>query len=234
MFSKTDHYDFNSIFNNPQEMLPSIPGEYPESSRFRFHGMYTVIDNEWVIPLAEWIKGIIRIGRWEVKEVMAGRGWLARALSQEELYIEASDDGSDYNHRKIILEYEEEILNAVYDVAKEDAISVAQRIKMDKMKDEKKRSIVIVAYPSEMDKAAFEFVRLLPKDTLVIYIGDDLFQNTADENFRDAISWIHEDDTHPDKEKLKGFPLDADIEGVGNDETKEDTVKVVIRLGTPK
>lgn len=234
LFSKTDHYDFNSIFNNPTEMLPAIPDGYPECSRFRFHGMYTVIDNEWVIPLAKWIKGITGGGQWEVIEVMAGRGWLARALSQKGLHIEASDNGSDYEHRDRTLGYDEEVVNAVYDVEEEEALSVAQRIKRGKMEGEEKRFIVIVSYPSEKDYAALEFVKELPKDTLIIYIGDELFQNTASEEFKDAISWIHEEDTHPDKEKLEGFPLGADVDGVGNDKSAENTQKAVIRLGTPR
>ncbi|WP_282022697.1 hypothetical protein [Priestia flexa] len=236
MFNRTDHYDFQLIFNSPHNTLQNVPHEYinKEHSRFRYHGMYALIENDWVIPLASWIKNLMKSGDWECKEIMAGRGWLARALSDQDVEIEASDSGQDHAHRTHELEYPDIITDAVYEVDKKSAIEVSKEIISEKQENPQKRFVIIICYPPEEGRDATDFVNNLPEDTLIIYIGDDEFINTADESFRDAIIWLHENPNHSESYLLKGFPLKIDVEGVGSDETDEDTVMASILLGTPK
>ncbi|MCM3671655.1 hypothetical protein M3181_22115 [Mesobacillus maritimus] len=175
-FSKTDSYIFEKIIKNPYDDFPSIPdtNEVREFSRYRYHGMYAIIDYEWVEPLAEWIKKTITNGDWGCYEIMAGRGWLARALDENGVPVDASDDGSDYHHR-IDLGYPSNITAAVYDVEEKDAESIAKEINQFKQINPNLRFIVIICYPSEMTNDCFDFVTLIPKDTLIVYIGDDEF-----------------------------------------------------------
>ncbi|MGG2014036.1 hypothetical protein [Bacillus sp. S10(2024)] len=235
-FSKTDHYNFKDIFNNPYYYLPDIPddGGIWEYSRYRYHGMYAVIDNEWVKPLAKWIKNAMNSGDWECIEVMAGRGWLARALNEQGVEVRASDSGEDYLHRMNTLEYPSRMIDAVYDIEKKSAEEVVQNINLIKEEEPGKRFIVIICYPPDSNEDATKFVRQLPKDTLIVYIGDEEFENTANEDFDKAIIWLSTNEQHPESYRLDGFPLDAHVEGVGGDEKEENTVNASLLLGIPK
>lgn len=234
-FSKTESYDFEKIFKDPYNNLCDIPDneDVEEFSRYRYHAMYAVIDYEWVEPLAEWIKRTIAVGEWGCLEIMAGRGWLARALREKGVSVDASDNGSDYQHR-IDLGYPSNITAAVYDVEDKDAESINEEINGFKQDNPQLRFIVLICYPSDMDNDCFDFVTSIPKDSLIVYIGDDEFINTGTEDFGKAVTWLHNNKNHPEAFRLQGFPLDAHIEGVGNDKKEENTETVSILLGVPK
>jgi hypothetical protein len=95
-----------------------------------------------------------------------------------------------------------------------------------------KRFITIICYPSD-NEAAYEFVKKLPKDALVIYMGDEDFENTASLDFKNAVTWLDEpqNKNHPDAFRLENFPYSAEIEGVGSDDKEEKTVPGIIKLG---
>lgn len=232
----TEHYQFRKIFNDPYVNLPKKVEEDVKSweiSRFRYHGMYTVIENEWVTPLANWIKSTLNDPKIndECYEVMSGRGWLAKALELNGVEIKATDDGSDYLHRKDKLDYEPIITEAVYEVELMSANKVADFI-TQVSNEENQRFITIICYPPDNEDAV-KFVKRLPKDTIVIYIGDEEFENTASISFKCAITWLDEpqNKNHPDAYRTKDFPVDTEIEGVGSDEKEEKTVTGVIKLG---
>lgn len=52
------------------------------------YGMWVIVDRTWTADLARWI------GDRKVLEVMAGVGWLAQALSEQGINIDATDDFS--------------------------------------------------------------------------------------------------------------------------------------------
>lgn len=60
------------------------------------------------------------------------------------------------------------------------------------------------------------------------------FENTATEEFGEAVIWLHNNRNHPEAIRLEGFPLDAHIEGVGGHRNEENTETVSILLGVPK
>jgi hypothetical protein len=229
----TEHYDFKQIFENPKK-IPEKEEEDKETwefSRFRYHGMYALIDNEWVEPLAAWINKTLQTGIDSCYEVMAGRGWLAKALELQGVEIIATDDGSDYFHRTRDLQYEVIITDAVYDVDKMSANEVAEFLCVVHQ-EEDRRFIIIICYPPE-NNTAFEFITKLPKGTLIIYIGDGDFENTASIEFKNAVTWLDEPQNanHPDAFRLKDFPNFDDVQGVGNDNNEEKTIDGVIKLG---
>lgn len=53
--------------------------------------MWAIVHRQWVWQLADWL------GARKVLEVMAGRGWLAKALSDEGIQVTASDSKAYYN-----------------------------------------------------------------------------------------------------------------------------------------
>jgi hypothetical protein len=129
----TEHYQFSDIYDDPYSNLPLKEEEDEETwefSRFRYHGMYAVIESIWVEPLAEWLKSTLEdtFINEECYEVMSGRGWLANALDLNGIEIKATDDDSDYWHRKDTLNYEPIITDAVYDVDLMSAGTVADYI----------------------------------------------------------------------------------------------------------
>ncbi|MEX3745959.1 hypothetical protein [Lysinibacillus xylanilyticus] len=230
----TDHYDFKDIFSDPHRNLPGKEDEDQDTmefSRFWYHGMYTIIDSEWVIPLAEWLKKILTSNVESCVEIMSGRGWLAKALELQEVDIIATDDGSDYLHRRNELQYPPLITEAVYSVERMAANEVANFISKVNQ-EESKRFLILICYPPD-NLVAFEFVRKLPKGTLIIYIGDEKFELTACRNFADAITWLDEPQhsNHPEAFLLNDFPHFKTIEGIGNDGREENTVVAAIKLG---
>jgi len=232
-WSITEHYQFDEIFEAPHANLPETDENHQdcsEFSRFRYHGMYTVIENEWVEPLAKWINESLNSGVDYCIEVMSGRGWLAKALENNRVEIMATDDGSDYLHRSRELEYSVLITDAVYPVEKKSTDEVAKYITKIRQ-EEDKQCLVIISYPPD-DNVAFDFVNKLPDGTLIIYIGDEDFELTASEEFGKAINWLNNNQhvNLPKSFQITNFPF-LTVEGVGNDATVENTVIGSIMLG---
>jgi len=77
-------------------------------------GLWIVIDKHWTGRLADWI------GKRKCLEIMAGGGWLAKALNEHNVNIIATDDYSwdNSNHNNMI---------RVYPVAKMSAINAVRQ-----------------------------------------------------------------------------------------------------------
>lgn len=75
-------------------------------------GMWAIVDRIWTRQLADWIAGR------RVLEIMAGAGWLARALADYSVSITATDSGDwDERHDKMRRVYPVEKLSAVDAIA---------------------------------------------------------------------------------------------------------------------
>lgn len=229
MFPITEHYQFREIFENPQLNLPEVEDEYLDldDNKFWYHGMHALIDNDWVIPLSDWLK--LKINDSVISgcyEVMAGRGWLAKALDMAGVEIEASDSGCNYEER-LTLDLPTIITEAVYYVENQMAGTMANQIKEYINNDPTSRFAVIICYPPDTSDA-YDFVTHLPKNTFIIYIGDEEFHFTADENFKESITWLHQHPTHTDYSQLNDFPYQNSVQGV---HANKDLVDAVIWLG---
>lgn len=126
-------------------------------------GMFAFVSQDWTKPLAKWI------GTRKCLEVMAGAGWLAKALKDEGVDIIASDNHTWGRKQEWVL---------VTDVIEEDAtISVTNHGEF--------RDILIMSWPY-MDDHAYMAAKQMyiqnPK-ALILYIGETEGGCTANEKF---------------------------------------------------
>jgi len=127
------------------------------------HGMWAIVDLCWTYRLAEWI------GSRKVLEIMAGRGWLAKALSIHGVDIVATDNNTwEERHSKS---------KDVFSVVPISALEAVQN---------NNRDILIVSWPpyGEMDvcTACDEWNSEKP----IVYIGEGDGGCNAPERF-----WQH-------------------------------------------
>ena len=85
---------------NEYKVLDLIPDKMPRECngivldqsktriKYQDSGMYGFVSWKWVNPFVEWL------GDRKVLEVMAGRGWLSKALRDKEVDVIATDDYS--------------------------------------------------------------------------------------------------------------------------------------------
>jgi hypothetical protein len=153
-FLKGGEWDFN-IDRDMQE--------FREKEAWTKAGMYAFVCWIWVEPLAEWLRGK------RVLEIMAGAGWLARALREKGIDVVATDDHSWPRKHEWTLQTEVEEL---------DALKAIQ-----KYADQ--TDILVMSWPY-MDPTAFlslqAWAKLKP-GALAIYIGEGDGGCTADEEF---------------------------------------------------
>jgi len=128
-------------------------------------GMWGIVDLQWTKKLSEFI------GDRTCLEVMAGAGWLAKALSIHGVDIHATDNYK--NHQKTRFK-------TVYDVEKMDAVKAAKKYH--------NKEILIMSWPPYRDSIAFNTLRAWhnnksPSHQTVIYIGEGWDGCTADDKF---------------------------------------------------
>ena len=115
-------------------------------------GLWTVIDQIWPKILADWI------GSRSVLEIMAGAGWLAKALAENGVNITATDDyswnGSDGQHKQI---------RYVHPVKKLHALEAIATIEAD---------ILLCSWPPYGDGTICAACRLWRPEKPIIYIGE--------------------------------------------------------------
>lgn len=143
--------------------FPDVVQAYRERETWTTRGMYAFVCWQWVDPLAEWI------GQRKVLEVMAGAGWLARALSEKGVNIIATDDHSWAGKWNMIFQY---------DVEKRDALTAIEQYGST-------CDIIIISWPY-MDPNAFEAIRKyyeVNPEGLIVYIGEQEGGCTANEEF---------------------------------------------------
>ena len=112
-------------------------------------GMWAIVDKIWTKKLADWINNHLCL------EVMAGAGWLAKALTEYGVNIIATDNGTwDKRHSKMQIVYPIEKLSAIASVRKYSD-----------------RDILIVSWPPYGDMAICRFCKKWTGKP-IIYIGE--------------------------------------------------------------
>lgn len=125
-------------------------------------GMWALVYRSWVRVLAEWI------GDRQVLEVMAGRGWLAKALTEEDVSVVATDDGSyDKRHSKC---------GPVYTVLPLDALSAIAQFGDD-------ADMLVISWPPYGDEAATDALKVWGAGRPVVYIGEGEDMACAPDSF---------------------------------------------------
>jgi hypothetical protein len=132
-------------------------------------GTFIIVDQIWTRKLAQWI------GKRKVLEIMAGKGWLAKALSEQGVDIIATDNGSWF-HRKN--SHHHSTFPDVFLVEKLNALSAIKRYGGE-------RDLLLVSWPY-MDKDIFYAAKLW--DSIsggggIIYIGEGKGGCTACDEF---------------------------------------------------
>jgi hypothetical protein len=123
-------------------------------------GMWAIVDKIWTKKLAKWIGGRTCL------EVMAGAGWLAKALSEYGIDIIATDNGAwDARHSKMVIVHPIEKLNGIE----------ATHKYCD-------RDILIISWPPYGDMDICHICEQW-MDKLIIYIGEDDGGCNAPEEF---------------------------------------------------
>lgn len=125
------------------------------------YGMWALVDLQWTKKLANWIDKRI------VLEVMAGRGWLAKALHHHGVNVIATDNYDwEEKHEKGKM---------VFDIERLDAL--------DAVKQYPNADILIVSWPpyehSHINKVCAEWGKTRP----IVYIGEGYGGCTADNEF---------------------------------------------------
>lgn len=149
---------------------PRSPALYdPENNHHKLRdnwinrGMFAFVSWKWVNPFSEWI------GKRKVLEVMAGAGWLAKALREKGIDIIATDDHSWSKLQK---------WGDVTEVKELKALEAIEKYG-------RKVDIMIMSWPY-MDKNAYKAIKKLHEvnpQALVVYIGEGNGGCTADSNF---------------------------------------------------
>ena len=139
--------------------------------RVREMGMYALVDKEWTADLAKWI------GERKCLEIQAGIGWLAKALSEHGVKIEATDDFSWGFMKKV---------PPVFPVKKMDRLDAIKNIDAE---------ILIISWPHFDDAGLVDVCQAWGKERYVIYIGEDCGGCCAPEEF---FEWFNADEEAPD------------------------------------
>jgi hypothetical protein len=125
--------------------------------------MWAIVSQEWTTQLAEWI------GERKVLEIMAGAGWLAKALSDCGVNIVATDSGDwDERHDKMM---------RLYPIKKHDAANAVRLFDAD---------ILICSWPPYGSDAICDAATVWGTERPIIYIGEGDGGCNAPEEF-----WEH-------------------------------------------
>lgn len=125
-------------------------------------GMWAIVDRIWTKELATWI------GKKKVLEIMAGAGWLAKALSDCGVEIIATDDFSWVGQQH------QAPLAAIYPVKQMDAIQAVREIKAD---------ILLISWPPYTCSTINRVCEIWGSQNPIIYIGEDDGGCNAPEEF---------------------------------------------------
>ena len=112
-----------------------------------YHGMWALVDQAWTGALAKWI------GNRKVLEVMAGAGWLARALHDHGVNIHATDNHSRHADTDMHL----------FPVEQQDAVEAARSSEAD---------ILLVTWPDHGDQTLVEVCQAWGSDRPILYLGE--------------------------------------------------------------
>lgn len=122
---------------------------YEARSECTRRGLWMVIAQDWTKNLAQWI------GSRKVIEVMAGGGWLAKALAEQGIDIVATDDYTwDDRHKQ---------MKRLYPVRKMTATRAAHL----------PGDILLVSWPPYGDKAICRACKVWGSNRPILYLGED-------------------------------------------------------------
>jgi len=116
-------------------------------------GMWAIVDKQWTKELAKWIDDR------KCLEIMAGVGWLSKALSNHGIDIIATDDSSWTTKGK-----RHENMSPVHPIEKLDAINAIKKYK--------ERDILLVSWPPYTDETIVKCCDEWGYDKPIIYIGE--------------------------------------------------------------
>lgn len=109
-------------------------------------GMWGIVTKSWVRELAVHLKGK------RVLEIMAGNGYLAKALTEQGVDVIATDDGSWKSEGK-----------RCYPVRRMDAIESVENIEAD---------VLLVSWPPYGCDAVIQAAKVWGSDRQIVYIGE--------------------------------------------------------------
>jgi len=142
---------------------------------------FPLLSHEWIKPLAQWI------GKRKVLEVMAGCGSLTYCLKQYDIDIIATDNFTWKSNK----------WECWTDIENIDCI--------DAIKKYNDRKIVICSW-AYMDNTAYRILLELRKtNSLLIYIGEDKWGCTADDDFFDNMKVIDDPEFKKASDKYKHY-----------------------------
>lgn len=138
--------------------LKIINDQFDAKRKANKWGMWTIVDLMWTKQLADWIDGR------KVLEVMAGRGWLAKALASHGVDIIATDNQS-WNHSK----------HGIFDIQRIDAIAAVRQ--------NDNSDILLIAWPPYNEPIATRTCDAWGTKRPIVYIGEGQNGCTADNEF---------------------------------------------------
>ena len=128
------------------------------------HNMWALVDKVWTKVLAERLQG------QKCLEIMAGSGWLSKALSEHGISAVATDRDAG---------------RAVFDVTAMDA---AEAIKTYR----EECDVLILSWPTYSCPAASECLTEWPTDKPIVYIGESQGGCCAEDSFFSQIEFLEE------------------------------------------
>ena len=132
-------------------------------------GMWALVEQQWTAELSRWI------GTRRTVEIMAGRGWLAKALAGHGIRIIATDNGSwSSSHGGAV---------PVFDVWRFEAVEAVRTFN-------KEADILLVSWPPYGDRAICRAAEEWGEERPIIYIGESRGGRNAPEEFFDAFQWL--------------------------------------------
>ena len=142
---------------------------YSARSECTSRGLWLVIDEVWTHKLAQWI------GQCKVIEIMAGGGWLAKALVSYGIDIIATDNYS---------------WNSKHSIGKQHPVRRMTAIKAARLPGD----ILLVSWPPYGDKAICRACKAWGGDRPIVYLGESEGGCNAPDEFFEHFKPIE----HPD------------------------------------
>ena len=134
-------------------------------------GMWALINKVWTKDLAEWI------GDRKCLEIMAGHGWLAKALEEHGVDIIATDDYSWIGYRHI--------KRRPFDLVK-------KMDGRDAVKRYRRAEVLIVSWPPYNEEEICDICKEWGPDKPIVYIGEGDGGCTATDTFHENFCLIED------------------------------------------
>lgn len=143
--------------------------DHEERQEWCRKGMFAFVSWEWVEPFAKWI------GERKCLEVMAGAGWLAKALREKGIDVIATDN---HSWKPQMNKSNEAKWQLVTEIEEMDCVEAVKRYG-------KEVDILIVSWPY-MDDMAYHTLKTIARVNhrcQIVYIGEGMGGCTARDNF---------------------------------------------------